>query len=153
MDEERKTKKTKYVGDYIVGKTLGIGTFGKVCLSTHKITGQKVLFVSSLLLIMSTKVAIKTVPYAVKARARDLAIKEASLMKYLQHNHIVKLEDVMDNEEKQEINLILEYVSGGELFDYVASKGVLSEDEAKKFFCQIISALDYCHQNMIIHRG
>ena len=43
-------------------------------------------------------------------------------------------------------------MEGGELFDYIVARGRLKEDEAKRFFCQIISALDYCHLNLIIHR-
>ena len=49
--------------------------------------------------------------------------------------------------------LILEHVSGGELFDYLVKKGRLSPKEARRFFRQIISALDFCHKHSICHRG
>lgn len=45
--------------------------------------------------------------------------------------------------------LILEYVQGGELFDYLVSQGRLSEPEARKYFQQIIFGLDYCHRHLI----
>lgn len=45
--------------------------------------------------------------------------------------------------------LILEHVAGGELFDYLVKKGRLTPKEARKFFRQIISALDFCHSHMI----
>lgn len=48
--------------------------------------------------------------------------------------------------------LILEHVSGGELFDYLVKKGRLTPKEARRFFRQIISALDFCHKHSICHR-
>jgi len=51
-----------------------------------------------------------------------------------------------------DIFLVNEYVSGGELFDYIVSKGRLSADEARNFFHQIISGVEYCHFQKIVHR-
>lgn len=48
--------------------------------------------------------------------------------------------------------MIMEYVSGGELFDYIVKHGKLKEYEARRFFQQIISGVDYCHRHMIVHR-
>ena len=48
--------------------------------------------------------------------------------------------------------MIMEYVSGGELFDYIVKHGKLKEHEARRFFQQIISGVDYCHRHMIVHR-
>lgn len=48
--------------------------------------------------------------------------------------------------------LVLEHVSGGELFDYLVKKGRLTPKEARRFFRQIISALDFCHSHSICHR-
>lgn len=48
--------------------------------------------------------------------------------------------------------MIMEYVSGGELFDYIVKRGKLQEHEARRFFQQIISGVDYCHRHMIVHR-
>lgn len=48
--------------------------------------------------------------------------------------------------------MIMEYVSGGELFDYIVKRGKLHEHEARRFFQQIISGVDYCHRHMIVHR-
>lgn len=45
--------------------------------------------------------------------------------------------------------LVLEHVSGGELFDYLVKKGRLTPKEARKFFRQIMSALDFCHSHSI----
>lgn len=51
-----------------------------------------------------------------------------------------------------DIFMIMEYVSGGELFDYIVNNGKLQESEARRFFQQIISGVDYCHRHMIVHR-
>jgi len=48
--------------------------------------------------------------------------------------------------------MVMEYVSGGELFDYIVKKGKLTEAEARTFFQQIISSVDYCHRHMVVHR-
>ena len=40
----------------------------------------------------------------------------------------------------------------GELFDYIVEKGRLVEDDARRFFQQIISGVEYCHRNMVVHR-
>lgn len=48
--------------------------------------------------------------------------------------------------------MVMEYVSGGELFDYIVKNGKLQEHEARRFFQQIISGVDYCHRHMIVHR-
>ena len=50
-----------------------------------------------------------------------------------------------------DIVMVIEYLSG-ELFDYIVRKGKMPENEARRFFQQIISALEYCHSHNIVHR-
>ncbi|VDD95913.1 unnamed protein product [Enterobius vermicularis] len=71
-------------------------------------------------------------------------------MKLIEHPHVLHLYDVYEN--KKYLYLLLEHVSGGELFDYLVRKGRLMAKEARKFFRQIISALDFCHAHNICHR-
>ncbi|KAI1297228.1 Serine/threonine-protein kinase BRSK2 [Halotydeus destructor] len=71
-------------------------------------------------------------------------------MKLIEHPHVLGLYDVYEN--KKYLYLILEHVSGGELFDYLVKKGRLTPKEARRFFRQIISALDFCHSHSICHR-
>lgn len=93
--------------------------------------------------------------------------REIAIMKLIEHPHVLHLYDVYENkkylcvEETLQIlrnllircsYLILEHVSGGELFDYLVKKGRLTPKEARKFFRQIISALDFCHAHNICHR-
>ncbi|XP_019190643.1 PREDICTED: CBL-interacting serine/threonine-protein kinase 23-like [Ipomoea nil] len=53
---------------------------------------------------------------------------------------------------KTKIYIVMEFVTGGELFDKIASKGRLKEDEARKYFQQLINAVDYCHSRGVCHR-
>jgi MAP/microtubule affinity-regulating kinase len=71
-------------------------------------------------------------------------------MKLLNHPHIVKLYEVIDTPD--ELYLIMEYVKGGEIFDYLVAHGRMREDVAKKHFRQIVAAVDHCHKLKIIHR-
>uniref|UniRef100_A0A671XTJ0 BR serine/threonine kinase 2 n=1 Tax=Sparus aurata TaxID=8175 RepID=A0A671XTJ0_SPAAU len=72
------------------------------------------------------------------------------ILKLIEHPHVLKLHDVYEN--KKYLYLVLEHVSGGELFDYLVKKGRLTPKEARKFFRQIMSALDFCHSHSICHR-
>ncbi|KAL5006823.1 hypothetical protein ScPMuIL_015629 [Solemya velum] len=76
--------------------------------------------------------------------------REIAIMKLIEHPHVLGLFDVYEN--KKYLYLILEHVSGGELFDYLVKKGRLTPKEARRFFRQIISALDFCHSHNICHR-
>ncbi|KAJ4831538.1 SNF1- protein kinase catalytic subunit alpha kin10, partial [Turnera subulata] len=76
--------------------------------------------------------------------------REIQIMKLLNHPHIIRLYEVI--ETPAHICLVMEYAKFGDLFDYIVVKGSLPEDEARKIFQQIISALAYCHTSMIVHR-
>jgi serine/threonine protein kinase len=71
-------------------------------------------------------------------------------LKRIQHPHVVRLLDVFTTEKTETI--VLECLSGGELFDYLVSRQRLSEREARKFVRQILSALQHCHGLGVIHR-
>ena len=55
-------------------------------------------------------------------------------------------------ETSSDIYVVMEYVSGGEMFDYIVSKGRLPEDEARRLFQQVMSGVEYCHRHMVVHR-
>lgn len=110
----------------------------QVKLATHAVTGHKV--------------AVKILN---KAKIKQLGMeekvqREINILHLCTHPHIIRLYEVIDT--PTDIFLVNEYVSGGELFDYIVSKGRLSADEARNFFHQIISGVEYCHFQKIVHR-
>lgn len=76
--------------------------------------------------------------------------REIFNLKRFRHPHIIKLYQVLETE--RDIYLVMEYVEGGELFDYIVQRGKLAEAEARAYFQQIISAVAYCHSLHVVHR-
>ena len=126
--------------DYRLEKTIGKGSYGKVKLATQLSTNEKVA------LKFISRASIKKPTHWTRIR------REINLLRAMHHPHIVKLYDYKDN--GSDILLMMEYISGGDLFDRIVHHRDqrFSEKEARPLFRQIISAVDYCHQNRIIHR-
>ncbi|RDX86006.1 CBL-interacting serine/threonine-protein kinase 23, partial [Mucuna pruriens] len=76
--------------------------------------------------------------------------REISTMKLIRHPNVIRMYEVMASKTK--IYIVLELVTGGELFDKIARSGRLKEDEARKYFQQLICAVDYCHSRGVFHR-
>ncbi|XP_046460817.1 serine/threonine-protein kinase BRSK2-like [Daphnia pulex] len=127
----------QYVGPYRMDKTLGKGQTGLVKLGVHCVAGKKVA-----IKIINREKLSESVLQKVE--------REIAIMKLIEHPHVLGLYDVYEN--KKYLYLVLEHVSGGELFDYLVKKGRLTPKEARRFFRQIISALDFCHSHSICHR-
>lgn len=81
---------------------------------------------------------------------QDKVRREINILKRIRHPHIIRMYEVIDS--PTDIFLVMEYVSGGELFDYIVQSGRLKREEARKFFQQIISGLNCCHRHGIVHR-
>ncbi|KAM7268382.1 hypothetical protein ACFE04_010548 [Oxalis oulophora] len=124
--------------NYKLGKTLGIGSFGKVKIAEHALTGHKVA-----IKILNRR-KIRNMEMEEKVR------REIKILRLFMHPHIIRLYEVI--ETPTDIFVVMEYVKSGELFDYIVEKGRLQEEEARNFFQQIISGVEYCHRNMIVHR-
>lgn len=77
-------------------------------------------------------------------------LQKVRIMKMLDHPNIVKLFQVIETDKT--LYLVMEYASGGEVFDYLVLHGRMKEKEARAKFRQIVSAVQYCHQKKIIHR-
>ncbi|XP_013134290.1 PREDICTED: uncharacterized protein LOC106100100 [Papilio polytes] len=119
-------------------RKLGQGTYGKVQLGINKKTGQEV--------------AIKTIKKCKIESEADLVRirREVQIMSSVRHPNIVHIYEVFENSEK--MILVMEYCSGGELYDYLSQKKVLEEEEARRLFRQIATAVYYCHIHKICHR-
>ena len=132
-----RVKTGQRIDAYRVLRTLGEGSFGKVKLAVHTLTGQQV--------------ALKMIARK-RLVSRDMAGRVEREIEYLQllrHPHIIKLYTVIKTDT--DIIMVLEY-AGGELFDYIVNNGRMKEPEARRFFQQMICAVEYCHRHKIVHR-
>jgi protein-serine/threonine kinase len=136
----RPHKEVKF-GSYILGSTLGEGEFGKVKLCFRKDGSQP------------SQVAIKfirrdSIP---KGSERESKVhREINALKRLSHPNIIKLEEVLQNDKY--IGIVLEYASGGELFDYILQHRYLKDSLACRLFAQLVSGVYYMHSKGIVHR-
>mmetsp|Transcript_14564 Transcript_14564/g.37779 ORF Transcript_14564/g.37779 Transcript_14564/m.37779 type:complete len:325 (-) Transcript_14564:127-1101(-) len=121
--------------DYDIGKHLGSGNFAEVKECTRKSDGMKC--------------AVKIIDKA-KAGTMDTINEEIQIMNQINHDHVVKLYEVFD--EPKKINLIMELVTGGELFDRIVERGSYTEADAAQCITEICSALEYMHKHNICHR-
>ncbi|XP_016573148.1 CBL-interacting serine/threonine-protein kinase 9 isoform X2 [Capsicum annuum] len=126
------------LGKYELGKTLGEGSFAKVKYAKNVQTGDHV----AIKIINRERVLRQNIMEQIK--------REISTMKLIRHPNVVRIFEVMASKTK--IYIILEYVHGGELFDEIARHGRLKEDEARRYFQQLINAVDYCHSRGVYHR-
>ncbi|GAB0094181.1 mucin-5AC [Sergentomyia squamirostris] len=119
-------------------KKLGQGTYGKVQLGINKETSQEV--------------AIKTIKKCKIETEADLIRirREVQIMSSVQHPNIIHIYEVFENREK--MVLVMEFAAGGELYDYLSERKVLTEEEARRVFRQIATAVYYCHKHKICHR-
>ncbi|KAL5198578.1 hypothetical protein ABZP36_002090 [Zizania latifolia] len=122
---------------YEMGRLLGQGTFAKVYHARNTETSESV--------------AIKVVDKdkVLKGGLMDQIKREISVMKLVRHPNIVQLHEVMATKTK--IYFALEHVKGGELFNKV-QRGRLKEDATRKYFQQLICAVDFCHSRGVYHR-
>uniref|UniRef100_A0A4W3K1K2 non-specific serine/threonine protein kinase n=1 Tax=Callorhinchus milii TaxID=7868 RepID=A0A4W3K1K2_CALMI len=131
------TDEQPHIGNYRLLKTIGKGNFAKVKLARHVLTGREV----------AVKIIDKT---QLNPTSLQKLFREVRIMKILNHPNIVKLFEVIETEKT--LYLIMEYASGGEVFDYLVAHGRMKEKEARAKFRQIVSSVQYCHQKCIVHR-
>ncbi|XP_056671941.1 serine/threonine-protein kinase MARK1 isoform X8 [Monodelphis domestica] len=131
------TDEQPHIGNYRLLKTIGKGNFAKVKLARHVLTGREV----------AVKIIDKT---QLNPTSLQKLFREVRIMKILNHPNIVKLFEVIETEKT--LYLVMEYASGGEVFDYLVAHGRMKEKEARAKFRQIVSAVQYCHQKCIVHR-
>lgn len=128
-------------GNYILGSTLGEGEFGKVKLGWRK-DGKH-----------PSQAAIKlikrdSIPQG--SEKENKIHREITALKKLRHPNIVRLVEVLQNDKY--IGIVLEYASGGELFEYILEHKYLKESMACRLFAQLVSGVDYMHSKGIVHR-
>lgn len=168
---KRKSRDT--VGPWKLGKTLGKGSSGRVRLAKNMETGQlaaiKIVpkkksvvhrsnngtvpnsYSSSMVTSNVSSPSIVSKEHSNHSQTNPYGIeREIVIMKLISHANVMALFEVWEN--KSELYLVLEYVDGGELFDYLVSRGKLPEREAIHYFKQIVEGVSYCHSFNICHR-
>ncbi|VFQ94060.1 unnamed protein product [Cuscuta campestris] len=131
-------KTKRRVGKYELGRTIGEGTFAKVKFARDSETGDPV----AIKILDKDKV--------LKHKMAEQIKREIATMKLITHPNVVQLYEVMGSKTK--IFIVLEFVTGGELFDKIVNHGRMREDDARKYFQQLINAVDYCHSRGVYHR-
>ncbi|GAA5916903.1 hypothetical protein JCM6882_000599 [Rhodosporidiobolus microsporus] len=128
-----------YFGPYILLQTLGEGEFGKVKLGVHSERWGE-------------DVAIKLIKRGNvdTAQRGEKVRREIEVLKMVRHPNIVRLYDVIETEKY--IGIVLEYASGGELFDHILAHRYLKERDASRLFAQLISGVSYLHAKGVVHR-
>jgi serine/threonine protein kinase len=121
---------------YKLGKELGAGSFGAVRLAYDLTTGEKR--------------AVKIVERTSNAKELEFVQREINVLLSISHKHIVRTHNIFD--ERDKIFLVMDYVPGGDFFDYMAKRGKLDELPAKVIVWQMLEGLAYLHNNNIVHR-
>ncbi|KAJ7297334.1 hypothetical protein O6H91_Y063900 [Diphasiastrum complanatum] len=126
------------VGKYEVGRTIGEGNFAKVKFAQNTETGESV----------AMKVLDKET--ILKHRMVNQIKREISIMKLVRHPNVVRLHEVLASRMK--IYIVLEFVTDGELFDKIVHQRKLKEHDSRRYFQQLIDAVDFCHSKGVYHR-
>ncbi|KAF2839402.1 kinase-like protein [Patellaria atrata CBS 101060] len=136
--KSERRKETRF-GEYILGQTLGEGEFGKVKMGWKKDS--------------PVEVAIKLIrreTLGSNPQRLPKIYREINILRQLEHPNIVKLHEMVETE--RHIGIILEYASGGELFDYILHHRYLKDQAARRLFAQLVSGVGYLHKKGIVHR-
>ncbi|AEO69993.1 uncharacterized protein THITE_2120775 [Thermothielavioides terrestris NRRL 8126] len=137
-DHSRREKQTKF-GEYILGNTIGEGEFGKVKLGWKQEGGVQV----AIKLIKKDQLGNNPTRMA-------KIMREVAILQQLTHPNIVKLHKMEESE--RHYGIVLEYASGGELFDYILNHRYLKDNTARRLFAQLVSGVGYLHKKGIVHR-
>ncbi|KUI70473.1 Serine/threonine-protein kinase KIN4 [Cytospora mali] len=137
-DFSKREKHTKF-GEYILGNTIGEGEFGKVKLGWKQEGGVQV----------AIKLIKKDQLGSNPSRMAKI-MREVAILKQLTHPNIVRLHKMEESE--RHFGIVLEYASGGELFDYILNHRYLKDNAARRLFAQLVSGVGYLHKKGIVHR-
>uniref|UniRef100_A0A2I2YJV1 non-specific serine/threonine protein kinase n=1 Tax=Gorilla gorilla gorilla TaxID=9595 RepID=A0A2I2YJV1_GORGO len=125
---------------YEMGEELGSGQFAIVRKCRQKGTGKE---------YAAKFIKKRRLSSSRRGVSREEIEREVNILREIRHPNIITLHDIFEN--KTDVVLILELVSGGELFDFLAEKESLTEDEATQFLKQILDGVHYLHSKRIAH--
>lgn len=136
--QSSQSKDQRTIQGYIINGSLGKGTFGEVKMAKHQLTREKV--------------AIKVLEKSKIKSNDDLERinREMKILKLFNHENIIKIYDIF--EDNSNYYIVMEFISGGELFNYIVDKGRLDEKTSMFFFYQLVNGIEEIHRNNIAHR-
>ncbi|KAG8719868.1 hypothetical protein FRC08_001792 [Ceratobasidium sp. 394] len=147
---EERMAKISHIGPWELGKVVGKGSSGIVHVANHKVTGWKAAVkVMSTEAILNSRMSVAAGPEEADKILQSIE-REIVIMKLIEHPNVLSLLDVW--EAKGLLFVVMEYIDGGELFDYLVERGRLPVPEALHYFQQIMYAVAYCHRFRIAHR-
>ncbi|XP_042513832.1 CBL-interacting serine/threonine-protein kinase 7-like [Macadamia integrifolia] len=126
------------LGKYRLGRLLGRGSFAKVYYARSLADGSD----------LAVKVIDKT--KIINTTMEPRVINEVSVMRRLRHPNIIRIHEVMATKSK--MYLILEYARGGELLSKISRRQRFTDPIARRYFQQLVLALEFCHRNGVTHR-
>mmetsp|Transcript_2 Transcript_2/g.3 ORF Transcript_2/g.3 Transcript_2/m.3 type:complete len:638 (-) Transcript_2:1216-3129(-) len=126
----------KVIGDYEIGHTLGKGAFSVVKYCVHKTTRQPF--------------AVKIINMVEQGHMKRYLFREIAILKKLDHPHVVRLQAVFKSQNN--LYIVMEYVTGGELLGKIEKHKRFSETTAKRYFSHLVLGLEYIHRSEIAHR-
>ena len=141
LDSSKKIKekeKEYKIGNYLIKKTLGQGTFGKVKLATYLPTDEKV----AIKILEKDRIVEKDDEIRLK--------REFDMLALFNHPNVILVAEIFESTDRY--YSVMEFCEGGELFNYIVKKRKLSEDESAFFYFQLINGLEYIHSLGIVHR-
>ena len=138
LNKSQEQSQDVLIGDYIIKKTIGSGTFSTVKLGVHRITQKKV----AIKILDKNKIESKD--------DLERIIREMQILTEMDNQNVIKVFKIY--EDKNNFSIIMEYCEGGELFNYIVKNQRLSEEESCYFFYQIINGIEYIHSKGIAHR-
>ncbi|XP_004632726.1 serine/threonine-protein kinase STK11 isoform X2 [Octodon degus] len=135
-------KRAKLIGKYLMGDLLGEGSYGKV----KEVLDSETLCRRAVKILKKKK--LRRIPNG-EANVK----KEIQLLRRLRHRNVIQLVDVLYNEEKQKMYMVMEYCVCGmqEMLDSVPEKR-FPVCQAHGYFCQLIDGLEYLHSQGIVHK-
>ena len=139
LKKREKVRETEYkIGNYLIKKTLGQGTFGKVKLGIYLPTQEKV----AVKILEKERIIEKDDEIRVK--------REFDMLAQFNHPNVILVAEIFESSDS--FYSVMEYCEGGELFNYIVKNRRLSEEEAAFFYYQLINGLEYIHSLGIVHR-